>query len=105
VIAVTDTDWQQTVIETDGLALVDAWASWCGPCRMLGPVLEHFSDISGVPVYGVNADDNPEFMREHSIMSIPTVLVYKDGEKVAQLTGALTYGQLLDALEPFKIDN
>ncbi len=72
----------------EGDVLVDFNATWCGPCRMLGPVLEEFSDSRGkVKVISVDVDQHEGLAREYGIMSVPTLLVYKDGKMVKQNTG------------------
>lgn len=99
---VTDLTWKEAVAAVDGLALVDVWASWCGPCRLFWPVLERFTEVSGVPVFGLDADTSPSTLQEYEIMGIPTLLVFQKGKLVAKINGALSYPQLLAALEPFK---
>ena len=76
-------DFQAEVLEAKETVLVDFWAPWCGPCRMQAPVLEKFADENpAVKVVKVNVDDNQELAMEHNISSIPTLLVFKNGEAV-----------------------
>lgn len=78
-------------VESNDLALVDFWAPWCGPCKRLEPVLEELAEeMSGELVIGkLNTDENPETPRKFGIMSIPTMLLFQDGEVVEQMVGAL----------------
>lgn len=81
--------------------VVDCWAEWCGPCRMLGPIIEELAgELQGKVVFGkLNTDLNRTVPRKYGIMSIPTILYYKDGEVVGKTVGALPKEHILEAIE------
>lgn len=87
VIHTTDSQFSETIKE--GLVLIDFWAPWCGPCRLLGPVLEELADEAEgqFTVAKINVDDNPVTAREHGVMSIPTLKLFKDGQEVDMAVG------------------
>lgn len=84
-----------------GLLVADFWADWCGPCKMLGPVIEQLAnDYDGKCTIGkVNVDDEPELAQRYSIMSIPTVLFFKDGELVEQKVGVMPQQEFVKIIE------
>lgn len=95
-ITVTDADFQQKVLESELPVLVDFWAEWCGPCRMLGPVLEEMADDyeGKVVIAKLNVDENPASAATYGVTSIPLVLGFQGGQKVAESVGAKPKAQL-----------
>ena len=83
--------------------LVDFWAEWCGPCKMVAPVLDEIVEEQGgkLKLGKVNIDDNMELARRFEVMSIPTMILFKDGEPKARIVGAKGKGQLLQELHPY----
>ncbi len=98
---VTDQNFQAEVIEADRPVLVDFWAPWCGPCRIVAPHLEELNnEREDLRVVKLNVDDNPETAARYNVMSIPTLLVFKNGQVAHQIIGALPKNRLVQELEP-----
>lgn len=95
---VTDSTFASEVLEADLPVLVDFWAEWCGPCKMLAPTLESVADeLEGkVKIAKVNVDENNQTSNEYNIRGIPTLILFKNGQIIATKTGALTKSQLVD---------
>ncbi len=100
VLEVSDATFQSEVLESDLPVIVDFWAAWCGPCRMVGPLVEEIaSDYEGkVKVAKLNVDENRETASKYGIMSIPTILMFKEGSVSKQVVGAMPKSALVSEL-------
>jgi len=96
---ITDADFQSTVAQ--GVTLVDFWAPWCGPCRMIAPILEELAGElkEKAKIVKINVDENPVVAGQFGVMSIPTLLLFKDGKKVDQKVGGQAKPQLKSFIE------
>ena len=102
-LTITDADINDAIKKYDTV-VVDCWAPWCGPCRMVAPVIEELAqEMQGKIVFGkLNVDENPATSAKHQIMSIPTLLVFKNGNLVDRLVGAYPKEELKKKLEPYE---
>ena len=100
-IEITDANFEELVLKSDKPVLVDFWAAWCGPCRMVGPVVEEIAgEYEGKAVVGkVDVDANPNISMKYGIRSIPALLYFKDGKQVDGVVGAVPKGTLTSKLE------
>lgn len=98
---VTDKSFKQEVLESDVPVLVDFWAPWCGPCRMVAPVVDEIAEqYSGqVKVVKLNTDENPSVASQYGIRSIPTLMIFKGGQRVDMVVGAVPKTTLANTLE------
>ena len=103
IVTLSDSTFDEEVKGASEPVLVDFWAEWCGPCKMIAPTLEEISrDYAGkLKVGKLNVDDNPDIARRFEVMSIPTLILFKDGEPVQRLIGAKGKGQLVQEIDPF----
>ena len=102
VITLTKENFEQEVLRSDKPVLVDFWASWCGPCRMVSPIVDEIAEErSDIKVGKVNVDEQQMLAAQFSVMSIPTLLVFKNGQVVNQAVGARPQQQILALLEAF----
>lgn len=97
----TDQNFDQEVIKSDKIALVDFWAPWCGPCQMMGPIIEELAKEVGdkFKVGKLNVDENPETSQKYGIMSIPAIKIFKGGQVVKEFVGVQDGGSLKSELE------
>lgn len=100
-VEITDANFEEVVLNSDKPVLIDFWAEWCGPCRMIGPLVEEIhGEYEGKAIVGkVNVDNNPEVSAKYGIRSIPTILYVKGGEIVDKHVGAASKGALTEKLE------
>lgn len=96
VIHVTNDSFKEEVLESKVPVLVDFWATWCGPCQMVGPIVEDIAEeVTDVKICKVDVDENAELAREYHVMSIPMFIVFKDGQVVKRDVGAKSKEELL----------
>ncbi|MDG2261502.1 MAG: thioredoxin [Actinomycetota bacterium] len=94
--------FDEVVGSADKPVLVDFWAEWCGPCKMIAPILEEIaSEQDGISIAKVNVDENPDIARRFEVMSIPTLIMFQDGEPAKRLVGAKPKASLLEEIGEF----
>jgi thioredoxin 1 len=101
-VAISDASFDKEVVNADKPVLVDFWAEWCGPCRMIAPVLEKLADeyAETLKIAKLDVDNNPETMVKYGVQSIPTMILFKDGEPVERLVGYMPKERLLGRIKP-----
>jgi thioredoxin 1 len=99
----TDATFDEAIGSSSGPVLVDFWAEWCGPCKMVAPILDEIAaeQAGKLTIAKLNVDDNPDAARRFDVMSIPTLILFQDGEAKKKLIGAKGKGQLLEELSEF----
>jgi thioredoxin 1 len=103
IITATTVSWDKDVLQSEEVVMVDFWAVWCGPCRMIAPAIEELAkEYEGkVRVVKLNTDENPDIASKYKIMGIPTIMFFKNGEKLDQVVGAVPKPQLKAKLDSF----
>jgi thioredoxin 1 len=103
ILTLSDATFDESVLGSDVPVVIDFWAEWCGPCKMIAPVLEDIANENKgkLSVAKLNVDDNPDIARRYEVMSIPTLLVFKDGQPAKRIVGAKGKGALLQDLAEF----
>ena len=100
---VTEATWKSLVLESDSAVLVEFWAEWCGPCRMIHPVIDELAKeyVGKLKCYKLNTDENGKVASEYGIRSIPTVIIFKNGQKKEAIIGAVPKTTLASSVEKF----
>lgn len=102
-VPVTDASFKEDVLDSEIPVLVDFWAPWCGPCRMVGPVVDEIAEqyAGQVKVVKLNTDENPNVASQYGIRSIPTLMIFKGGQRVDMVVGAVPKTTLANTLEKY----
>jgi len=104
VVELTTANWQTEVVQSDKPVLVDFWAEWCGPCHAIAPVLDQIAEERGeLKVVKLNIDEEPAIAQRYGVMSIPTLILFKDGKPAERLVGFRSKQQLMEKLAPHLI--
>ena len=100
-LEITDSNFEETVLKSDKPVMVDFWAAWCGPCRMVGPIIDELSEeYDGKAIIGkVDIDSNQQYAAQYGVRNIPTVLVFKDGELVDRKVGVSSKNDYAEAID------
>ncbi len=101
IVHVSDQSFEEEVLKADGPVLIDYWAEWCGPCKMIAPILEELADEYGekIKIAKLNIDENPETPPKYGIRGIPTLMLFKNGNVEATKVGAVSKSQLIDFID------
>ena len=100
-LQITDSNFEETVLKSDKPVMVDFWAAWCGPCRMVGPIIDELSEeYDGKAIIGkIDIDSNQQYAAQFGVRNIPTVLVFKDGELVDRKVGVSSKNDYAEAID------
>tara|TARA_B100000579_G_scaffold30115_1_gene21092 strand:- start:55 stop:372 length:318 start_codon:yes stop_codon:yes gene_type:complete len=100
-LEITDSNFEETVLKSDKPVMVDFWAAWCGPCRMVGPIIDELSEeYEGKAIIGkIDIDSNQQYAAQFGVRNIPTVLVFKDGELVDRKVGVSSKNDYAEAID------
>ena len=100
-LEITDSNFEETVLKSDKPVMVDFWAAWCGPCRMVGPIIDELSEeYEGKAIIGkVDIDSNQQYAAQFGVRNIPTVLIFKDGELVDRKVGVSSKNDYAEAID------
>ena len=103
IVTLTTNTFDETIAAADTPVVVDFWAEWCGPCKMIAPILSEIAkeNLGKITIAKLNVDENPDLAMRFNVMSIPTLLVFNKGEVAKRLVGAKGKGQLLQELDEF----
>ena len=100
-LEITDSNFEETVLKSDKPVMVDFWAAWCGPCRMVGPIIDELSEeYDGKAIIGkIDIDSNQQYAAQFGVRNIPTVLIFKDGELVERKVGVSSKNDYAEAID------
>lgn len=103
IVQLSATNFKEEVLDSKVSVLVDFWAAWCAPCRMVAPILDELAEEyeGKIKIAKLNVDDNQEIAVKHNILSIPTLILFKDGEEQKRLVGALPKKKVIEELSPW----
>lgn len=101
ILEVTTSTWDKEVLQSQQIVMVDFWAVWCGPCRMIAPTVEELArEYAGkIKIAKLNTDENPDIASRYKIMGIPTIMFFKNGQRVDQVVGAVPKNQLKSRID------